>query len=62
MKDFDANKMSKIEIEAKIIELRKEAIKLQAQSATGSASKNPMQIMNVKKNIARLATALREKE
>ena len=62
MKDFDATKMSKQEIEAKVLELRKEIIKLKAQTATGSAPKNPMQIKNSKKNIARLLTALRDKE
>lgn len=62
MKDFDATKMSKQEIEAKVLELRKEVIKLNAQSATGSSLKSPLQIKNTKKNIARLLTALREKE
>ena len=62
MKDFDPKKMSKEELEAKILELRTEIIKLKAQSATGSTPKSPMQIKNTKKNIARLMTALREKE
>jgi ribosomal protein L29 len=62
MKNFDPTKMSKEEIKAKIIEIRKEVIKLNAQSATGSAPKNPMQIRNGKKNVARLMTALRGKE
>jgi len=62
MKDLDFTKMSKDEITAKVIELRKELIKLNAQTATGTTPKNPMQIRTIKKNIARLFTALKNKE
>ena len=62
MKDFNPKKMTKQELEAKTLELRKEIIKLKAQSATGSTPKNPLQIKNTRRNIARLLTALREKE
>ncbi|MBW2965392.1 50S ribosomal protein L29 [Candidatus Woesearchaeota archaeon] len=62
MKDFDPTKMSKEEIQAKMLELRKELIKLNAQSATGTAPKNPMQIKTTRKNIARLKTAMASKE
>ncbi len=58
MKAFDTTKMSKEEIQAKLLELRKELIKLNAQAATGSAPKNPRQIKTTKRNIARLMTAL----
>ena len=62
MKDIDPTKMSKEELHAKVLELRKELIKLNAQTATGTAPKNPMQISTTKKHIARLLTALRSKE
>jgi len=62
MKDFDPSKMSKEEIQAKMLELRKELVKLNAQTATGTAPKNPMQIRTTKKHIARLMTAMRSKE
>ncbi|MBW2968452.1 50S ribosomal protein L29 [Candidatus Woesearchaeota archaeon] len=62
MKDLDETKMSKEEIQAKLIELGKELIKLNAQAATGTPPKNPMQIRTTKKNMARLKTALRGKE
>ena len=62
MKDLDATKMSKEEIKAKILELKKELIKLNAQVATGTTPKNPMQIRTSKKYIARLLTAARAKE
>ena len=58
MRTFDTTKMSKEELQAKIVEIRKELIKLNAQAATGSTPKNPRQIRESKKNIARLMTAL----
>jgi len=62
MKNLDVTKMSKDELTAKVLELRKELIKLNAQTATGTTSKNPMQIRTTKKYIARLKTALQNKE
>jgi ribosomal protein L29 len=62
MKDLDATKMSKEELKAKVLELRKELIKLNAQVATGTTPKNPRQIRSAKKYIARLLTAMRAKE
>jgi len=61
MKAFDTTKMSKEDLEVKLVELRKELIKLNAEVATGSAPKNPLQINQTKKNIARLNTALATK-
>ncbi len=62
MKDLDLTKMSKDELKAKMLELRKELIKLNAQTATGTSAKNPKQIRIDRKNIARLLTALKDKE
>lgn len=62
MKDIDPTKMSKEELKAKMLELRKELIKLNAQAATGTTPKNPRQIRTTKKNIARLMTALKATE
>jgi len=39
-----------------------ELIKLNAQVATGTALKNPSQVRDIKKNIARIKTLLKEKE
>lgn len=58
MKTFDTSKMSKEDLKSKLVELRKELIKLNAQAATGSTPKNPLQINQTRKNIARLKTAL----
>ncbi|NQU79835.1 50S ribosomal protein L29 [Candidatus Woesearchaeota archaeon] len=62
MKDINPIKMSEQEIKAKVIELRKELIKLNAQAATGTTPRNPRQIKTTKKNIARLLTAMTAKE
>ncbi len=62
MKDIDPTKMSKEELHAKILELRKELIKLNAQTATGTTPKNPMQIRTNKKYIARIMTAIHTME
>jgi ribosomal protein L29 len=62
MKDLDLTKMSKDELRAKALELRKELIKLNAQTATGTSPKNPRQIKTTKKNIARLLTAMKATE
>jgi ribosomal protein L29 len=62
MKELDPTKMSKEELKAKTLELRKELIKLNAQVATGTSPKNPRQIKTTKKYIARLMTAMRQKE
>ena len=62
MKNIDVTKMSKPELEAKVLELRKELIKLNAQTATGTTPKNPKQIKQDKKYIARILTALHNKE
>jgi large subunit ribosomal protein L29 len=47
----DANALNE-----KVTELQKELVKLNAQVAIGSAIKNPGQIRNIKKNIARIMT------
>lgn len=62
MKDLDPTKMSVDEISAKVLELRKELIKLNAQKSTGTSTKNPRQIKTTRKILARLLTAKREKE
>jgi large subunit ribosomal protein L29 len=58
MKKTEIDKMSEEELRAKNIELRKELIKMNAQAATGTTAKNPLQIKTTKKYVARLLTAL----
>ena len=61
MKSKDIISMSKEKIESQLLELRRELIKLNTQVATGTTLKNPGQVKNIKKNIARLLTELKTK-
>lgn len=61
MKSKDLKSMSKEKIESQLLELRRELIKLNTQVATGTTLKNPGQVKNIKKNIARLLTELKTK-
>ncbi len=54
--------MEKEELKAKLGELRKELIKLNAQVATGTTPKSPGQIKQLKKAVARILTAMSRKE
>ena len=56
MKAKEIRSINKEELENKIKELKKELIKLNAQSATGTPPKNPCQIKQIKKTIARIKT------
>jgi ribosomal protein L29 len=54
--------MSEKDIQVKLNDLHKELIKHNAQVATGTQVKNPGQISQTKKIIARLNTILNEKK
>ena len=56
MKYKDLATMKPAEMEKKEAEVRTELVKLQAQVATGTAPKNPSQIKQLKKIIARMET------
>lgn len=58
MKFKELKSMSKIELENKIVEVKKELIKLNAQVATGTNPKSPGLIKQSKKTIARIETIL----
>ena len=62
MKAKDLAKLNKEELNSKLIELKKELIKLNAEIKTGSQLKSPGQARSIKKNIARIKTILRNKE
>ncbi len=62
MKRKEIHSMKPEELEAKILELRKELMKLNAQVAVGATPKNPMQIKQAKKTIARIKTEQNRKE
>lgn len=56
MKYKDLAAMKPAELEKKEAEARTELIKLKAQVATGTAPKNPGQIRQIKKILARIET------
>lgn len=54
--------LGKEELNRKLMELKKELVKLDAQVATGTVPKNPASIRNTKKMIARISMLLNQKE
>ena len=60
MKANEIRKMSAAELEAKLVELKKDLFMLRMQHATNQLD-NPMQIAATKKDIARVKTIIREK-
>ncbi|MBR3922788.1 MAG: 50S ribosomal protein L29 [Kiritimatiellae bacterium] len=61
MKANDIRKLTAAELEAKLMDLKKNLFTLRMQHATNQLD-NPMQIATVKKDIARIKTIIREKE
>ena len=61
MKANELRKMSAAELEAKLVELKKDLFMLRMQHATNQLD-NPLQIAAVKKDIARIKTIIRENE
>ena len=61
MKAVDVRKMSAAELDAKLVELKKDLFNLRLQHATNQLD-NPIRIAEVKKDIARVKTILREQQ
>ena len=61
MKIKNLRPVSNQELEEKIIELKKELIKINAQIATGSNPKSPKQARDIKKTIAKILTIKSER-
>ncbi len=61
MKASEVRKLSTSELEAKLVELKKDLFFLRMQHATNQLE-NPVQISLVKKDIARVETIIREKQ
>ncbi|MDD3164866.1 MAG: 50S ribosomal protein L29 [Oscillospiraceae bacterium] len=61
MKAVEVREMTTAELEGKLMQLKKDLFFLRMQHATNQLD-NPMQIVNVKKDIARIKTILKEKE
>ncbi len=60
MKAKDVRKMSDAELEAKLTDLKKDLFTLRMQHATNQLD-NPIRISQVRKDIARVQTVIREK-
>ena len=61
MKATEIRKMSAAELEAKLGDLKKDLFQLRLQHATNQLD-NPIRIAEVKKDIARVKTILREQQ
>lgn len=61
MKANEVRKMSASELEAKLSELKKDLFNLRLQHATNQLD-NPVKIAQVKRDIARVKTIIREQE
>ncbi len=61
MKRKEALSLDPSEYNVKLDELKKELVKLNAQSNAGTAMKNPGLLKQTKKNIARIMTAMNSK-
>lgn len=62
MKNKELRSLSHEELNKKIIELRKDLIKENAQIATGTTPKSPGKVRNSKKIIAKIKTILNNKQ
>ena len=62
MKIKEIHSMKLEELSSKLIEVKKELMKVNAQVAVGTTPKNPKQPSQLKKTIARLKTELKTKE
>jgi|TARA_B100001964_G_C14250004_1_gene609426 large subunit ribosomal protein L29 len=61
MKSKEIRSLDKNTLDEKKIELKKELVKMNAQVAIGTALKNPGQVREIKKIIARIVTIQNEK-
>lgn len=61
MKISEIREQTKEELEAKLVDIKKSIFNLKFQKATGQLE-NPVKIRNLRKDIARIKTLLREKE
>ena len=61
MKASDVRKMSTAELETKLGELKKDLFQLRLQNATNQLD-NPVRIAQVKRDIARVKTIIREQQ
>ena len=61
MKVIELKEQTKEELETKLLETKKSLFNLKFQKSTGQLE-NPLKIRNLRKDVARIKTVLREKE
>jgi len=61
MKASEVREKSQVELDQELLELKSELFKLRFQLATNQLD-NPMRLKEVKRNIARVKTVIRERE
>ena len=61
MKATEVRKMSAAELDSKLVELKKDLFQLRLQHATNQLD-NPVRIAEVKKDMARVKTMIREQQ
>ena len=62
MKAKELKVMNELDLENKIIELKKELMKVNSQIATGTIPKSPGKIREMKRTIAKILTIKKQKE
>ena len=62
IKNNELRKMSIDQLGEKLIEIKKDLIKVNAQIATGTVPENPGNVKNLKKGVARIFTIMKEKQ
>ena len=61
MKVKELKLMNELDLENKVVELKKELMKINSQTATGTLPKNPCKIKNMKRTIAKILTIKHKK-
>ena len=62
LKNDQLRKMNEQELDNKLLELKKDLIKVNAQIAAGTVPENPGNVKNLKKTVARILTIKTEKK
>lgn len=61
MKKIELKQLSKDQLKEKLVEVRRDLMRLNTQRSTKTIPENPSQIKNLRKNIARILTFMKQK-
>jgi large subunit ribosomal protein L29 len=61
MKKTELKQMSKDQLKEKLVELRRDLMRLNTQRSTKTIPENPSNIKNLRRNIARILTLIKQK-